>query len=183
MCYSFQLWTADYWWSNWGRQSTKFYTFPHKMSLITAVYLRELWLITRRQGPVDNRPSTNKLHLFVPPPKKRQVTQDMWHMTCDMLWGVNILSKFQLRSSYCLWYMISWRLGGKSWLIDWLNYLINNKGVYITAPATPGVLSISGCEIPAYYARLINRSGIAGAVLQTPLSLIRWVTDAFPPDL
>ena len=29
-------------------------------------------------GPVDNRPSTNKLHHFV---KKR--TKKMWHMTCD----------------------------------------------------------------------------------------------------
>ena len=28
-------------------------------------------------------------------------------MTCDMLWGVNILSKFQLPSSYGFWFMIS----------------------------------------------------------------------------
>ena len=64
-------------------------------------------------GPVDNGPSTDKLHHFV--------TCDMWHvtgytghMTCDMFWGVNILSKFQLPSSYGLWFMVSWRLGGKA---------------------------------------------------------------------
>ena len=27
---------------------------------------------------------------------------DMWHMSCDTWWGVNILSKFQLSSSYGL---------------------------------------------------------------------------------
>ena len=87
MCISFKLWTADYWWSNWGRQSTKYDTFPHKMSYITAV-LKEILLI-----------------------------------------------------------------------------------------------NISGCETPPYCVRLINRPGVAGAVLQTPLSLICWVTDALPPDL
>ena len=42
---------------------------------------------------VDNRPSTNKLHHFVPPPKKKKChltpdtwhkTHDTWHMTHDM---------------------------------------------------------------------------------------------------
>ena len=36
--------------------------------------------------------------------------------------------------------MISWRLGGKGSRTDWLNYLINDKGVYRTVPATPGLL-------------------------------------------
>ena len=31
-----------------------------------------------------------------------QVTFDMLHVTCNMWWGVNILSKFQLHSSYGL---------------------------------------------------------------------------------
>ena len=39
-------------------------------------------------GPVDNRPSTDKLHHFVPKKKKRKnmwhVTCDMWHVTCDV---------------------------------------------------------------------------------------------------
>ena len=41
------------------------------------------------------------------------VTRDRWHLTCDMFGGVNILSKFQLPSSYRLWFMILWRSGGK----------------------------------------------------------------------
>ena len=31
--------------------------------------------------------------------------------------------------------------------------------------------------------QIINRPGVAGVVLQTPLSLIKSVTDAFPPNL
>ena len=46
-------------------------------------------------GPVDNRPSTDKLHHFVQKKKKEKkvtcdpwhVTHDMWHMTRDM-WHV-----------------------------------------------------------------------------------------------
>ena len=54
------------------------------------------------------------------------VTHDMWHLTHDM-WhvgggpGVNILSNFQLPSSYGLWFMIFWRLGGKGWRTELIN--------------------------------------------------------------
>ena len=34
-------------------------------------------------GPIDNRPSTNKLQYFVKK-KKKNVTYDTWHVTCDM---------------------------------------------------------------------------------------------------
>ena len=94
-------------------------------------------------GPVDNRPSTNKLHQFV---KKKHVTCDMWHVTrdiwhmwhatCDLLWGMNILSKFQLPTSSDLWFMIFWRLGGKGWL----SHLMSNEADCRTAPATQGLL-------------------------------------------
>ena len=83
-------------------------------------------------GPVDNRPSTNKLHHFVRKKEKEMwhvtrdmwhvtrdtwhVTRDTWHVTRDTFWGVNILSKFQLPSSYRLWFMILWRSGGKGWI-------------------------------------------------------------------
>jgi hypothetical protein len=36
------------------------------------------------------------------------LTCDMWHMTCDTWWRVNILSKFQLPSSYVFGYTVSW---------------------------------------------------------------------------
>ena len=56
-------------------------------------------------GPVNNRPSTDKLHHFVRKNKKKiwhrtydmwHVTRDTWHITRDMFGGLNILSKFQL---------------------------------------------------------------------------------------
>ena len=70
-------------------------------------------------------------------PDTRHVTCDTWHVTHDT-WGVNILSKFQLPSSYGLWFMIFWRFGGKGLLTDWLNH----EGVCRTAPATPGLLNM-----------------------------------------
>ena len=73
------------------------------------------------------------------------VTHDTWHMTCDMFRGVNILSKFQLPSSYRLWFMIIWRSGGKGWLTELLNYWMNHEAVYRTAPATPGLLKTLYC--------------------------------------
>ena len=79
-------------------------------------------LILDGVGPVDNRPSTDELHHFVRKKEKMwHVTRDMWHVTHDMFGGVNILSKFQLPSSYCLWFMLLWRSGGKGWLTHWIN--------------------------------------------------------------
>ena len=68
------------------------------------------------------------------------MTRDMRHMTCDTFGGENILSKFQLPSSYRLWFMILWRSGGKGWLTELMNELMNDEAVYRTAPATPGLL-------------------------------------------
>ena len=48
--------------------------------------------------------------------------------------GVNILSKFQLPSSYRLWFMILWRYFRKS-ITEW----ISDEAVCRTAPATPGL--------------------------------------------
>ena len=35
-------------------------------------------------GPIDNRPSTDELHPFVRKKRKKIVTRDRWHVTCDM---------------------------------------------------------------------------------------------------
>ena len=88
-----------------------------------------------RVGPVDNRPSTDKHHHKNKQTKKqnkKHVTHDMYHVTCDtwpvtcdMLWGVNNLSKFQLPSSYCLWFMILWRSGGKGSSTEWMDGSMN----------------------------------------------------------
>ena len=101
--------------------------------------------------------SCSSVHHFV----RRRKKCDMWHVTCDTwhlthdtwhmihdMWhvwggGVNILSKFQPPRSYCLWFMILWRSGGKGSL----NESVNDKAVYRTAPATPGLLNIHGLII------------------------------------
>ena len=70
------------------------------------------------------------------------VIRDIWHVTRDMFGGVNILSKFQLPSSYRLWFMILWRSGGKGWITELINEWMNDKAVYRKAPATPGLLNI-----------------------------------------
>ena len=44
-------------------------------------------------GPIDTRPSTNC---------PKNLTHDMGHVTCDKWEEVNLLSKFQLPSSYGL---------------------------------------------------------------------------------
>ena len=51
------------------------------------------------------------------------VTRDTWIVTCDTFGGVNILSKFQLPSSYRLWFMILWRSGGKGSVAELMNEL------------------------------------------------------------
>ena len=62
------------------------------------------------------------------------VTREMWHMTQDMWWGVNILLKCQLSSSYGLGHTVSWRYFHKGWLSESVSELIIDKGVCRTAP-------------------------------------------------
>ena len=94
-------------------------------------------------GPVDKRPSSDQLHHFEEEKKRRTncnnryVTRDMWHVTCDTWWGVNILSKFHIPSSYTLGLTVSWRLWTKGRPTEWMDQLIKDEGVYRTAPARP----------------------------------------------
>ena len=69
------------------------------------------------------------------------VTCDTLHVTCDIWWGVNILSKCKLPNSYVffyLWYLKIWRKRLADTMTEW----INKEGVCKTAPATPGLLII-----------------------------------------
>ena len=88
----------------------------------------QLWTkTTRRDRPLWKQ----TLHKLAPPLKKViyiynlkknqacdkwSETPDTWHMTCDTWWGVIMLSKFQLPSSYGLGVMMFWRFGGKGLL-------------------------------------------------------------------
>ena len=62
-----------------------FFFFKHKISSIILLYLtiedRYLDKLDGK-GPVDNKPSNNKLHKFVK--KKNIYIFDMRHATCDM---------------------------------------------------------------------------------------------------
>ena len=142
-------------WSTSNQETCVLIFYLHSYQLIKKTWnifpvkLQFLWKLDG-VGPVDNRPSTNKLQHFV---KKKMwhVTCDMWHVTCDT-WhvtrdtfgGVDILSKFQLSSSYRLWFMILWRSGGKGSVAQ----SVNHKAVYRTAPATPGLLKMEIISSP-----------------------------------
>ena len=87
----------------------------------------------------------------------------MWHMTCDMChvtcFGVNILSKFQLPSSYGLWQYFE-DLEEKD---DWVNELISDKGVCRTAPVTLGLLIIGQRSKTSWW-RVCYQRGLARLV-------------------
>ena len=113
-----------------------------------------LWKLDK-VGPVDNRPSTDKLYHFNWKKVTHdtwQVTHDMWHMThetwhvtCD-IWHVTCggwtfshnFSSLAL-TVFELWYFED--LEKKAdWLTDSVTESIKNKAVYRKAPATPGQL-------------------------------------------
>ena len=91
------------------------------------------------------------LHRLVTPlckKQKQQKTCYRWHMTCDWWhmthyrWGeVNILSKFQLPSSYALGVKVFLRYLYKGWLTQLINYWNSDIGVCKTASPTPGLLN------------------------------------------
>ena len=94
---------------------------------------------------------------------------DRWHLTCEILWGVNILSKFQPPSSSDLWFMIFWRLGGKGWLTDslneWMNLLITKLWVRYShwtrlflKVSTSGGVNYSRSTIPGQWLTKIQHS-------------------------
>ena len=58
-------------------------------------------------GPADNRPSTNQLHHFVPPPKKKiHMTCDTWHTTRDMWHMVEGEKTVKTSAPQLLWFGI-----------------------------------------------------------------------------
>ena len=134
-------------------------------------------------GPVDNRPFTNKLHHLV----RKKERKKMWHVTCDTwhVWGGNILSNFQLPSSYRLRFMMLWRSGGKGWV----NQLINDEAVYRTAPATPGLLNISNMVTSFQRLSLLGRCflcvnlSICVSVCLSVFSLLKYLLNVFLPPL
>ena len=77
-------------------------------------------------------------------------TCDMWHVTHDLFVGANIITKFQLPSSYE-------DLKEKA---DWLSELINDKAVYRIVPATPGLLNIVDFIHQLYKTSTLSSEGL-----------------------
>ena len=70
-------------------------------------------------GPTDNKPSTDELHHFI-----QFLKNYMWHAPYDTYKEVNILSKFQVTSSFGL----EWRcFKDFEENFQWLNYLWMNE--------------------------------------------------------
>ena len=66
----------------------------------------------------------------------------MWHVTRYTQGVVNIVSKFQVRSSIGVWFMIFWRFGGKGSVSSFIYQWMYDEGVCRTAPPTPDLLII-----------------------------------------
>ena len=63
------------------------------------------------------------------------VTRDMWHLTHKMWGEVNLLSKYQLTSFYGFGMKVCWR-----YFFQRISDLTNYEGVIRTAPSTPGLV-------------------------------------------
>ena len=65
----------------WGFNQTRKYGPLPRPTSPSAEGFSHIFFFFRQKldgvGPVDNRPSTDKLHHFVPPPKKNHVTHEM----------------------------------------------------------------------------------------------------------
>ena len=82
------------------------------------------------------------------------VTQDKWHMICD-LWQVTCDEGWTFSQNFnFLAFMVlegQWSKDFEKmdvWLAEWMNELIINKGVCRTALATPGLQNISLYIVP-----------------------------------
>ena len=110
------------------------------------------------------------------------VTCDSWHVKCDMWWGVNILSTFQLPSSYGVGGMVFGRYfhkGVSECLSQWMIY----KAVCRTAPVILGLFIISrpgqnrGCSTNTFFNNALTDSVIVCEIIPTALPRLngwRW---------
>ena len=133
-------------------------------------------------GPVDNRPSTDKLHHFVRRKKLKKikkilhVTRDMWHVTRDT-WHVTCLGGWTFSQNFSSLALTVCDLCYYEDLeekAEWVTELINHEAVYRTAPATPGLLIMFN-KYKGFFSHkkhnydtfmvFFNRPGVAGAVL------------------
>ena len=112
------------------------------------------------------------------------VTRDMWHVTRDTwrdMWhvlGVNIFSKFQLPSSYGLWFMILWISGGKGSLNELMNewYIFSRCLEYI-------LLSQSQSSVHLVVLELVENLFFIKVIRYTPSPHTGWDTNEAGKDI
>ena len=92
-----------------------------------------------------------------------------WHLTCDTWWLVT-----QLPCSNGMQFMMSWRLGGKGWLAEWMNQSINQsisyKAVCRTATAARGLLIIQIITLFTPASASTDLTAISTAFWPTPVA-------------
>ena len=108
---TFSRQTVEHWDNLWERRGSSMVNgaprrFPRVLNVLPIIFY-DMWHLTR-----------DTLHVT---PDKWHLTHDMWHLTYDTWWGVNILSKFQLPSSYGLGVMMIRRFVGKGSLTESMN--------------------------------------------------------------
>ena len=139
-------------------------------------------------GPVDNRPSADKLHRFVRKKERRKwhvicdmwhVTHDTWHVTCDT-WHVT-RDKFgggwtssQNFSSLTLTVCDSWYYED----LEEKDESLNDEAVYRTAPATPGLFNIIHFVCSSQHKYILNAPPVQN-ILGNSLSRSTSVEDHF----
>ena len=104
-----------------------------------------------------------ELVIFGSPLSKSQYSATIFHanvLTDNILPKVHGQLWFQVPSSYGLGWTVSWIFWTKGSPNESMNKLINDKGVYRTAPATPGLLNsgtvvISWMTVLQWFRRLI----------------------------
>ena len=80
------------------------------------------------------------------------VTLDIWHMTCNSWWRMNIFSKLQLPSFFFgLGLIMFWRFGEKVWPI---NYILRAKCFCYQCSGIPSVLRSKPLNVNYMYMEL-----------------------------
>ena len=75
-------------------------------------------------------------------PDTWHLTPDTWHVKHDTQGVVNIVSQFQVPSSYSLGVKVFWKFWGKGWVSHLMNESISEQDVCRSATAKPGLIRI-----------------------------------------
>ena len=107
------------------------------------------------------------------------MTPDTWHVTCDTR-HVTHGGEWTFSQNFIFLALTVWDLWCCEDLeekIDSLNRLLSNKGVWRTAPATPGLLK-SPCQFRIFYSGLLHKF----YTMDHPRDFMFWTIPEFSSD-